>query len=77
MAKDKPQEKKEIPRGIYILFKVTEEPGGLKVVSRMKLEKATIADLSNAIVLCELTKEELLEHFKTLTKKGHSQDLED
>jgi len=73
MAKDKAKEKKEIPQGIYILFKVTE---GGKVVSRMKLQKATITDISNAIVWCELTKEELLEHFKNLTKKGYSQDLE-
>jgi len=73
MAKDKAKEKKDIPQGIYILFKVTE---GGKVVSRMKLQKATITDISNAIVWCELTKEELLEHFKNLTKKGYSQDLE-
>jgi len=72
MDEEKPE--KEIPQGIYILFKVT---GDGKVVSQMKLEKATLRELSNALVWCDLTKEELLQHFKNLTKKGYTQNIED
>ena len=72
MSKDKFQEKKEIPQGIYMLFKAT---GKGNMTSQMKMERATIPDISNAIVWCELTKEKLLQEFKKLAKIDYSKDL--
>lgn len=63
MAKDKLQEKKEIPQGLYMAFKSNKG----KVKSQMKLEKATIPDISSAIVWCEIVKEGLLGKYKELT----------
>ena len=74
MAKDKLQEKKEIPQGIYMLFKAT---GKGNMVSQMKMNRATIPDISGAIVWCELTKEKLLQEFKKLAKIGYSRDLKE
>ena len=74
MAKNKPQEKKEIPQGIYIRFKAT---GKGNMVSQMKMERATIPDISSAIVWCELTKEKLLQEFKKLAKIDYSENLKE
>jgi hypothetical protein len=74
MAKDKSQEKKEIPQGIYMLFKAT---GKGNIASKMKMERATIQDISSAIVWCELTKEKLLQEFKKLAKINYSEGLKE
>ena len=73
MAKDKSKENKEKLQGLYILFKSSEG----KVVSKMRLEKATISDISGAIVWCELTKEKLLKEFKKLAKIENSRDFKE
>ena len=74
MAKDKSQEKKEIAQGIYMLFKAT---GKGNIASKMKMERATIQDISSAIVWCELTKEKLLQEFKKLAKINYSEGLKE
>ena len=73
MGKDKSNEKKEIPQGIYMLFKTNKG----KTISQMKLERATITDISNAIIWCELTKENLLEEFKKLANIDYRREVKE
>ena len=73
MGKDKSNEKKEIPQGIYMLFKTNKG----KTISQMKLERATIPDISNAIIWCELTKENLLEEFKKLANIDYRREVKE
>ena len=74
MAKDKPQEKKEAPPGIYMFFKST---GKGNVKSQMNLKRATVPDISSAIVWCEITKERLLKEFKKLAEISYTEDLKE
>ena len=60
MKKDKPQEKKEIPQGVYMFFKRSEG----QIQSTVHMEKANIDEMSNAVAWCEIMKEKLLEQIK-------------
>jgi len=62
MSEEK-NEKKGTIEGIYIAFKSNKG----RALSEMKLRKAKIVDISNAIIWCEMVKEGLLEKYKELT----------
>ena len=62
MTKEKIEDIKENPQGIFILFQMT----GGKLTSKMSVNKATVSDISSAFLWCEITKENLLNEFKKI-----------
>jgi len=53
---------KKIPQGLYMIFRSNQG----KTMSQVKLEKATLIDISNAIIWCDITKERLLKQYKKM-----------
>ena len=55
---------KKIPQGVYMIFKSANG----NMTSQMKMEKATMADISSAIVWCDLMKDDLFQRIKKIIK---------